>query len=500
MADNVTFTTTLASPPSGIIVAADDISSTLFPRGKLVIGADGVNDGDVSAANPLPCTDAGVGGVSDAASSAGGTGSVSAKLRLVTTQLSTLDGRVDGVETFLDVLDDWDESDRAKVNPIVGQAGVAAGAGAVAATVQRMTLASDDPAVSVLGATGDSAASAGGTGSLSAKLRLITTQLNTQAGYLDGLEGHVDGVETLLAGGLPAALGQGTMSQGLRVVLPSDQTGLPPKTLSVSGSTDVAAVIFTQEVGDYRWVAVQITGAGGNTDLFFEGSNDNSTWVQVDVAEVHDASSVASRWTNWGNTIYQGAVPTRYFRARANSISSGTVTATAWFSASPAAFQPTLFASLGGDTDGGTPTVLFGLGGLKVHTYQYNNATWERPRSNHEVSVLASAARTASVNSADLTNYNARGVVVVVDVTAVTATPSLVVTLAGKDTLSGQYLPYLDSAAITGTGQTILTVYPGCIAVANRLVNHPLPRVWRVQVVAADTDSITYSVGANYIN
>jgi len=49
--------------------------------------------------------------------------------------------------TAVQILDDWDESDRAKVNPIAGQAGVAAGAGAVDALTQRNTLASDDPAV-----------------------------------------------------------------------------------------------------------------------------------------------------------------------------------------------------------------------------------------------------------------------------------------------------------------------------------------------------------------
>lgn len=54
------------------------------------------------------------------------------------------------IEASAAILDDWDESDRAKVNPIVGQAGVAAGAGAVGATVQRTTLASDDPAVVAL--------------------------------------------------------------------------------------------------------------------------------------------------------------------------------------------------------------------------------------------------------------------------------------------------------------------------------------------------------------
>lgn len=52
--------------------------------------------------------------------------------------------------TALQIIDDWDELDRAKVNPIVGQAGVAAGAGVVGVTVQRTTLASDDPAVVAL--------------------------------------------------------------------------------------------------------------------------------------------------------------------------------------------------------------------------------------------------------------------------------------------------------------------------------------------------------------
>lgn len=39
----------------------------------------------------------------------------------------------------LSVMDDWDEVDRAKVNPIVGQAGVAAGAGAISSATQRVT-------------------------------------------------------------------------------------------------------------------------------------------------------------------------------------------------------------------------------------------------------------------------------------------------------------------------------------------------------------------------
>ncbi len=47
-------------------------------------------------------------------------------------------------------MDDWDEADRAKVNPVVGQAGVAAGAGASDAKTQRIITATDDPILTAL--------------------------------------------------------------------------------------------------------------------------------------------------------------------------------------------------------------------------------------------------------------------------------------------------------------------------------------------------------------
>src|SRR5688500_16941683 len=65
------------------------------------------------------------------------------------TQRVTLASDDPGV-VALQIIDDWDESDRAKVNLIVGQAGIAAGAGAVGVTVPRVTLASDDPGVALL--------------------------------------------------------------------------------------------------------------------------------------------------------------------------------------------------------------------------------------------------------------------------------------------------------------------------------------------------------------
>ena len=49
MADNVPIT-----PGAGANIAADEILGVKYPRSKMVVGADGVNDGDVSDANPVP--------------------------------------------------------------------------------------------------------------------------------------------------------------------------------------------------------------------------------------------------------------------------------------------------------------------------------------------------------------------------------------------------------------------------------------------------------------
>ena len=51
MADNFQAS---AGTGDGVAFASDDISSVHYPRVKLVHGADGTNDGDISTANPLP--------------------------------------------------------------------------------------------------------------------------------------------------------------------------------------------------------------------------------------------------------------------------------------------------------------------------------------------------------------------------------------------------------------------------------------------------------------
>jgi hypothetical protein len=129
----------------------------------------------------------------------------------------------------------------------------------------------------------------------------------------------------------------------------------------------------------------------------------------------------------------------------------------------------------------------------------YNGSTRDRARGNQDLTVFASAARTADPTAVIITNYNARGLHLVINVTATTSTPSVVFTIEGRDVLSGEYYTILASVAITAIGTTVLRIYPGLGASANVIANDVLPRTIRVKAVHADSDSITYSVGISLI-
>lgn len=166
MADNVTIT-----QGAGTDIAADEILSVKYQRIKVTLGADGVNDADVSSSNPMPVSVAAIvpgtgatnlGKAEDAVHASGDVGVMSLSVRKDTAAatsgadgdyqpvITDANGRLHVIEASgaavaasLSVMDDWDESDRAKVNPIVGQAGVAAGTGVDSAATQRVSLATD---------------------------------------------------------------------------------------------------------------------------------------------------------------------------------------------------------------------------------------------------------------------------------------------------------------------------------------------------------------------
>lgn len=114
-------------------------------------------------------------------------------------------------------------------------------------------------------------------------------------------------------------------------------------------------------------------------------------------------------------------------------------------------------------------------------------------------SLLASAARTATTDSGDVGNVGGCGVIVVIDVTAVSATPSVVFKIQGKDKVSGKYYDLLESAAVTAVGTTVLMVHPALTVAANTKASALLPDIWRLLATAGDADSITYSVSGTLV-
>lgn len=104
--------------------------------------------------------------------------------------------------------------------------------------------------------------------------------------------------------------------------------------------------------------------------------------------------------------------------------------------------------------------------------------------------IFDSASRTASTTATFSTN--AVEGLFFINVSAVTATPSVVFTIYG---VSPQGVDYsiLASAAITGTGLTVLRVSPQLTAAANTIAKDILPQAIKVTATHADADAITYS-------
>lgn len=126
----------------------------------------------------------------------------------------------------------------------------------------------------------------------------------------------------------------------------------------------------------------------------------------------------------------------------------------------------------------------------------FNGANFDRQRNNEEITVLASAARTATTNSADQVNYNGRGVWVALNVISVPGTDTVQFKIQGKESLQGNYEDLLSSPAYATTGTRFLRLYPGLTAVVNATANDILPRTWRVAVTHSAATSFTYSVFA----
>lgn len=136
-------------------------------------------------------------------------------------------------------------------------------------------------------------------------------------------------------------------------------------------------------------------------------------------------------------------------------------------------------------------------GRVPVKAYDNGDGTYSLGGGPRDVTVLASAARTATTNSADQINLDGQFLRLYINVSAIVTAPSITVTIQAKDPVSGTYSTILVSAAITAVDHTVLQVGPGLTAAANLVAQAAMPRSWRVSVTHANANSITYSIGAS---
>lgn len=124
-----------------------------------------------------------------------------------------------------------------------------------------------------------------------------------------------------------------------------------------------------------------------------------------------------------------------------------------------------------------------------------------RPNISAQSATIKHVAATVGTNSPDLAGGSGRGLIVFADVSAITGTaPTLIVTIQGKDPVSGNYYTILASAALTATGTTVLRVFPGLTAVANATVNDILPPDFRIiTAIGGATPAVSATVSFSVV-
>ncbi len=119
--------------------------------------------------------------------------------------------------------------------------------------------------------------------------------------------------------------------------------------------------------------------------------------------------------------------------------------------------------------------------------------------NNHGIILLNSAVRAATLTGVDRLNRSARGIVLIVDVTAVPGIDTVTPKIQGKDPASGKYYDILVGAVIVAGSTVVLRIYPGLVAAANLTVSDILPRDWRFVMTHSAGSNFTYTVGGQLV-
>ena len=305
MADN----TTLNTGSGGDTIASDDIGGVKYPRSKIVIGADNVNDGDVSSANPLPVTGtvtANLGATDNAvldaiAASVAGTLTVGSH---AVTNAGTFAVQVNGdALTALQLIDNAVSGAGFNITQFAGAA-VPIGAG-VEATAVRVTLATDSTGVVSVDDNGSTISIDDGGGAITVDGTVAVTGTFWQATQpVSGTVTANAGSGTFTVSGavtntVLSVVGNGAGATAQRVTLADDSTGIISLTTSTAsigrlaansgvdiGDVDILSIAAgTNLVGD---VGLQPRTSGGLTmHKTTSAASTNATAVKGSAGQVY---------------------------------------------------------------------------------------------------------------------------------------------------------------------------------------------------------------------
>lgn len=154
-------------------------------------------------------------------------------------------------------------------------------------------------------------------------------------------------------------------------------------------------------------------------------------------------------------------------------------------------------------TDGGKNPgdwTLKAMNGVLTDTVTVNqNRVGVVDNQGRPAGLLPLLARTATPTAYTMYARGATGIAVVINATAVTSTPSVVVTIDGYNAASGTWTNILTSAAIATISTVRLVIAPGIAASANVAINSVIPDTLRIVCTHGNANSITYSVDLDWL-
>ena len=238
--------------------------------------------------------------------------------------VSVTEASAASIKTAVEIMDDWDETNRAAVNLIPSQVGITAAAGAVAANTPRVTLGSDDPAVTHLGTIAGDTTSIDGkitacnTGAVVVASGAITetnsgtisTNTGTIAGDTTSIDGKITACNTgavVVASGAITETNRGTISTNTGTIA-GDTTSIDGKiTACNTGAVVVASGAITETnsgtiAGDTTSIDGKITACNTGAVVIASGACTVSA-TDLDIRNLVNASdSVAIYGSDDGGT------------------------------------------------------------------------------------------------------------------------------------------------------------------------------------------------------